>query len=344
MNILVTGGAGVLGSAVLRAMSAHEVVALTHRRDVAGVKTVTGDLTRSKFGLPQREWEQLANQTDWVVHCAAEVDFTADGAHTTAINVSGVQHVVEFAQASGGRLAHVSTAYIEFDPQVDITGGSATMNPARYLDSKRAGEEVVRASGLPATIVRPSVIAGDSVTGEIAQYQGLHSLIRSALKNSVPIAICDRDSHFDFVPNDLVAKTLLSVVEHEIFGETLWVTAGNAAPTAQRVMDVVVDAASEVGIQVDPPRLVDMDFFGRLLKPAFFDDLDARSKTRLANLVATVSELFRPAILPTSLGRDPRLPQPLSTTDSDSLLQTTVRYIAEREGLSKPPFATVSSA
>ena len=69
-------------------------------------------------------------------------------------------------------LYHVSTAFVH--TTVDGDRGRTAIG---YASSKLAGEKVVRSSGVPHVILRPSVVIGDSDTGEIAAFQGLYQVV-----------------------------------------------------------------------------------------------------------------------------------------------------------------------
>lgn len=58
-TILVTGASGVVGSALLRELDGHPVIALTHHKPVA-TRSVRGDITKPWLGLRPREYRELA--------------------------------------------------------------------------------------------------------------------------------------------------------------------------------------------------------------------------------------------------------------------------------------------
>ncbi|UVF77092.1 SDR family oxidoreductase [Gordonia mangrovi] len=330
-TVLITGASGVLGTAVRERLDGPGVIALAHRRAVEGVDSVTADLRRPHLGLAQAAWDDLADRVDVIVHCAANVDFTAGIDTVEELNVRGVVNITEFARRAEARVIHVSTAYVDREAQADITGGYATMHPSRYLASKRRGEKIVQRSGVRHVIVRPSVITGHSVTGQISEYQGFHSLTKSVLTQGIPMAIVDADARGDLVACDVVADAIAALIDHPDAEGIFWATAGSAALRAERVLELIVDTAVECGVDVSPIRRVDMDFFDRLLRPAFFADLDDRSKTKVANLLATVSSLFPVDEFPTSLGTLPDGPPAMTTADAEDLLRTSVRYVAQQQ-------------
>jgi dihydroflavonol-4-reductase len=173
-RVLVTGGAGFVGSAVVRALLARncEVVALvepggdTANLDGLGVDVVSGDLRD-----PDAVDRAVAGSTV-VFHVAALYRFwVPDPAAFYDINVTGTRHVLESARAHGvDRVVYTSTV------GTLGLGGATTDTPVDersfahvdhlfglYKQSKYVAEhEVLRAAaeGLPVVLVQPTTPVG----------------------------------------------------------------------------------------------------------------------------------------------------------------------------------------
>lgn len=335
MKIFVTGGAGVVGVPLMRMLGArHEVVALSRSRPVADAAAVVrGDLTAPNLGLGAEDTARVLDGLDVVVHCAANVDFAAGSEALWAVNVAGTERVLDLAARANARVVHVSTAFVDLDPPEDPTGGHATLRPGEYIAAKRAGEQRVRASGLAATIVRPSAVTGHSGTGEITEYQGVHSMSRALLRGSVPLFLCAGSARYDLVPCDVVAAVITAVAESADAPPIAWATAGPAAITADRLLAILAETAAEYRLPHRGPRRADPEVFHRLLKPAFFDDLRPAEKTKMANLMTTLAALFQPEPMPTSLGTIPGAPRAFSPADAEEVMRTTFRTVIAREGM-----------
>lgn len=336
MKIFVTGGAGVVGVPLMRLLGdRHETVALSRNRPVAHAGSVVrGDLTAPGLGLTRAQRDALLDGLECVVHVAANVDFAAGADALTAVNVTGTQRVLELAAAAGARVVHVSTAFVDLEPPGDVTGGHATLRPAEYLAAKRAGEAAVRASGVPYSIVRPSAIGGDSATGAITEYQGVHSMSRALLRGSVPLFLCEGSARYDVVPCDVVAAVVAAAVEAGAAApEVVWATVGPNAFTADRLLELLAETADEYGLPRRGPRRVDPEIFQRLLEPAFFADLRDAEKTKMANLMTTLASLFQPEAMPSSLGELPGTPPAYTAEAAEDVMRTIFRYLIEREGM-----------
>lgn len=146
LTLAITGATGFVGQAVLDHALAqgHRVRAMARKRqdEREGVEWVEGDLAN---GDALRD---LCKGADAVLHIAGAVNVpTREG--FAAANVEGTQAVVDAATASGvSRFVHVSSL--------------AAREPAlsNYGWSKACAEDVVRASTLDWTIVRPPAIYG----------------------------------------------------------------------------------------------------------------------------------------------------------------------------------------
>src|SRR5215470_13906962 len=136
-SVLLTGGSGVVGRALLRRLGDCDVVCLTHRSPVSGtnVTAVTGDIAQPMFGLAEQAYAELAARVDAIIHCAAVTGFNRTDGTLEATNITGTEHVTAFAAAAAAKavLYHVSTAFVH-TTAVGERGRAA----AGYASSKSA--------------------------------------------------------------------------------------------------------------------------------------------------------------------------------------------------------------
>lgn len=324
--VLMTGASGVVGRALLNRLRHLDVVCLVHRSAPAGARsTVAGDITQPNLGMSESSYRNLAARVDAVIHCAAITDFSAADGVLQAVNVDGVCRVARFADLAGVPLYHLSTAFV--GTRADEQGQVA----ARYADSKRRAEAALRAGSVRHVILRPSVVTGDSVTGEIGSFQGLHRVARTMLAGAMPIIPFDPQWRLDFVPSDFVADAVATVLDHGIDSGEYWITAGSEALSLGEAVRQGIRHAAELGVPVDPPRFVPPDLYERLIKPAFESALPTAVRANVERLLEFFSVyLSSAAALPSSRPQLARLGVSYPGAPVD-VLRTTVRRVVEAQ-------------
>ena len=327
--VLLTGASGVVGRAVLRRLRDVDVVCFVHRSPVSGpnVTTLPGDISKRMFGLTEPAYLELAAKIGAVVHCAAVTDFNRTDGSLEATNVAGTDHVASFAAAAGAVLYHVSTAFVHTKEN-----GERGRTALGYAQSKSAAEEVVRASGVPHVILRPSVVIGDSRTGEISAFQGLHQVAAGMFAGIVPMIPFDPGWPIDFVPADIVADAIACVVQNRVSEGEFWISAGDKALRLDESVAVTVELARELGVHIDMPRFVPPDTFDRLIGPVFLDVLPGRIRRNVVRMLEFFATYLQSGeTKPSSLDRLVALgARPLP--DQRESLRNSVRYWAAQKG------------
>jgi len=307
-----------------------QVVCLVHRTPVPGVTSLRGDLTLPRLGLSDADYGGLVRRVDAVIHSAAVTDFNRTDGSLEATNIGGTEQVVALAEAAGARLYHVSTAFL--DAEAD---GERGRTAVRYASSKRAGEEIVRASAGPHVILRPSVVIGDSRTGYVGSFQGLYLVAAAILGGFVPLIPFDSTWPIDFVPSDVVADAIVTAVEQELTSGELWLTAGDRALTVEQAVAHVVDFGHRIGAPVDAPRFVPPEMFDRLIGPVFLDVLPRRVRMTVLRLLEFFTAyLAREDPMPSSLDELAGLGAKALPDPADTLL-TSLAFWAAATGRTK---------
>ena len=147
-------------------------------------RIVLGDITQPHLGLNPEDLQLIQQQTTRIFHLAALYDLGVACEPAMRVNVGGTRNVIEFAR-SLPRLRHfhhVSTCYVAgkregviLETELHHDAGYRNF----YEESKYLSEMQVESvkNELPVTIHRPSVVCGDSKTGETVKYDGVYYLI-----------------------------------------------------------------------------------------------------------------------------------------------------------------------
>jgi nucleoside-diphosphate-sugar epimerase len=166
MKIAVTGATGVVGSHLAEALRqrGHDVVCLVRSPEKAaslsaiGCRLVKGDLDN------EAALREVVGGAEIVHHVAGAVTAAGGGdAAFIRVNREGTARVAAASKAANvARLVYTSSLAAA-GPAVrgtPVADASACGPVTPYGRSKLAGEEAVRASGVPFTIVRPASVYG----------------------------------------------------------------------------------------------------------------------------------------------------------------------------------------
>lgn len=178
------------------------------------VTIIVGDLTEPGLGTDDDIYADLAKNVDVIYHCAARVDWVRDYGRLYRVNVASVLHLIRFAcLRRTKRLVFVSSIAVcyayggpaRIDEDSDMLPYIGGM-PLGYARSKCVAESLLRQAamrGVPVTILRPGLIAGDSVSGTSNPADLIAALIQACVITGVAL---DADWLLDCVPVDFVAR------------------------------------------------------------------------------------------------------------------------------------------
>jgi nucleoside-diphosphate-sugar epimerase len=163
-----------------------------------------------------------ANSDDVVeiFHLAAIYDLAVSREAGMRVNVDGTRNILDFAAACPAlqRLHYVSTCYVSGRyagtfTENDLEKGQTFNN--FYEETKYLAEVEVQKrmrSGLPATIYRPSVVAGDSRTGATQKFDGPYFVMRWLLRQPriavLPVLLHAERYRFNVVPRDFIIAAI----------------------------------------------------------------------------------------------------------------------------------------
>ncbi len=157
---------------------------------LSNLEILPGDITKPELGLSQNDLERARSESTILFHLAAIYDLAVKQDLALRINVEGTRNVNNFARSLPHlrQYHYVSTCYVAgkrtgriFESELRHNAGFRNY----YEETKYLAEIEVEnfKSQLPLTIHRPSVVCGDSHTGETAKYDGIYYLINYLLNH-----------------------------------------------------------------------------------------------------------------------------------------------------------------
>jgi len=233
--ILVTGGTGFVGSRIVARLASEGAkvrVLARSRADVPGADLVQGDVRDLSAVV------QAARGCDAIIHLVGIIREMGDATFRRA-HVDGTRTVIQACHEAGvSRLLHMSAL------------GARPGARSKYHRTKWEAEELVRGSGLAATIFRPSVIFGPR--------SGFITEIRKLLHQGPVILIVGSGmSLLQPVWIDDVASCFLSALSKPGTSGQSYELGGPEALGFEQLVDLVAEADGVTKPKIHlPPRLI----------------------------------------------------------------------------------------
>ncbi|MBN2862356.1 MAG: SDR family oxidoreductase [Bacteroidales bacterium] len=145
------------------------------------------DFQKKSMGLGENEFETLCKRRLAIIHCASDTSFNEKSRdRVIRSNVDSLSEILNFATISRAKFFHlISSAYAAGTDRIECYETPVISEHYNnvYEESKALAENIVaqrcRKEKLPYTIIRPSVVYGDSVTGRSLRFNALYYPVRS---------------------------------------------------------------------------------------------------------------------------------------------------------------------
>jgi len=228
-----------------------------------------GDITNSDLGLGKEEVEHLASTVTDVFHLAAIYDLAVDSEPARRVNVQGTANVNDLVAKLSKltRYNYISTCYVAgkrtgriLESELEHSAGFRN----HYEETKYLAELSVEKlkSSLPVTIIRPSVVVGDSRTGETVKYDGIYYLIKYLLIAPSMLRFINVGNHdvtLNLIPVDFVVDGIKVISEStDSIGKTLALADPNPMTTAALFDAIAKALAGGESIATPPSTLVEL--------------------------------------------------------------------------------------
>ena len=326
----VTGATGFIGRHLVERLLAREgeihvlvrpgstdkLDALVERLGGAErIHAVSGDLSEPYLGVDQTTRDTLRGSVDHFFHLAAIYDMTADETQNALLNVGGTQNAIDLANdLQAGIFHHASSIAVagtyegHFTEDMFDEGQSL---PSPYHRTKFESEKLVRTRTQGAwRVYRPSIVVGDSRTGEMDKIDGPYYFFtaiqkaRHALPEWFPLVGLEV-GWTNIVPVDWVAAAMDHIAHEPAYdGQAFHLV----NPRPQRAGDVLntfarAGHAPQMVVRVDK-RMTDMLPKGVLSYAMKLPALADIRRTLLADIGIPDTVLEHMALVPRFDGRD----------------------------------------
>jgi len=234
--VAVTGASGFIGKRLVKALvgEGHKVRILSRRNlCMENVECFCGDLIN-----PEIQLDTFLDGVDILFHCAGEI---VNKSQMESIHVDGTRRLVLAAQGRIGRWVQLSSvgAY-GYCREGVVTETSPEVPLGTYETTKTQSDEIVRNSGLPYVILRPSNVFGPTMTN-----QSLFQLVEM-IRRGLFFLIGNKRALANYVHVDDVVNALIKCGFHPN-------ATGNVFNLSQSIRVNQMAQAILDGLEIDKP-------------------------------------------------------------------------------------------
>ena len=243
-------------------------IAASTRTPIENFAIVEGDITKPDLGIEPEDLDITREEVTDVFHLAAVYDLAVSKELAFKVNLEGTQNVNAFVRSLPKlrRYNYISTCYVAgrrtghiLETELEHHAGFRNY----YEETKYLAEmEVEKMKGeIPLTIFRPSVVVGDSKSGETAKYDGIYYLIRYLLRSPSLLRfvnVGNKDVRLNLVPVDFVVEGIAAISRDEAaIGKTIALADPEPLATSELFNVIAKELSGKQSVITPPAALTD---------------------------------------------------------------------------------------
>jgi len=251
-----------------RAVGAVEEISKKSNTPLENFAVIQGDITEPDLGMDPDDAATVRYETTDVFHLAAIYDLAVEKDLASRVNLEGTKNVNGFVRSLKHlkRYNYISTCYVAGKRTGVIREDELEHDKGfrnHYEETKYLAEIEVEKlkSEFPVTIFRPSVVVGDSQTGETAKYDGIYYLIHYLRKAPYllrAINVGNNTVKLNLVPVDFVVDAIAKLAfDDKAKGKTLAIADPDPLTTSELFDAIALEMTDRRSEFAPPPKLVE---------------------------------------------------------------------------------------
>ncbi len=296
--------------------------------DPGNFRVILGDITKKDLGMEPSDLKEVVDRTTDVFHLAAIYDLGVEKDLAFKVNVEGTKNVNDLVSKTRNlrRYNYISTCYVAgkredriFEDQLGHDKGFRNY----YEETKyRAEMEVEKLKEtVPVTIFRPSVVCGDSNTGETAKYDGIYYVIKFLLRAPEVfrlVNVGNENVRLNLVPVNFVVDSMAALSKDDKAAGKTIALADPDPLTTKEICDLIAESITNKRSVITPPPKMVEAFLSTPVSPIL---------TGLPH--SGVPYFFIPQTYDTKIADELLAPHGIACPSFDTYVRNLVRFVEE---------------
>jgi nucleoside-diphosphate-sugar epimerase len=253
MNVAITGGSGFIGKIlVARHIEQGDHVRLLSRKPP--LKNIKAQYFLGDLSSPSANLSDFVNGVDVLYHCAGEIN---NESLMEGLHINGTQRLIDVAKGKVGRWVQLSSVGVYGVCRAGMITESSKEKPVGvYEQTKTESDKIVKNSGIPCVILRPSNVFGSGMPN-----QSLRGLLHAVRKGLFFFIGKENESLVNYIHVSDVVNALMCCGSHEkSLGEVFNLS---QSTTVEKMIDAFAPDKKILRLPKSVVRVI-VDIFGRI--------------------------------------------------------------------------------